>query len=56
MAENKKIKIITCAICVKFCRNGDEEKLNDFIKGIKEEGFEEIIFSCDFLKNYYKNQ
>jgi len=52
MAENNKTKTITCAICTKFCQNGNEKKLDDLIKKTKEEGFEKIIFLCDFLKNY----
>ena len=52
MAENNKVKAITCTICTKFCQNQDREKINSLIKRIKEEGFEPI-FSCDFLKNLY---
>ncbi|MFA4833985.1 MAG: hypothetical protein WC619_04040 [Patescibacteria group bacterium] len=55
MAENNGIKTITCTICTKFCQNGDEKKLNKLIEEIKDEGFEKVIFSCDFLKNYHIN-
>ncbi|MDD5071947.1 MAG: hypothetical protein PHQ42_04410 [Patescibacteria group bacterium] len=51
MAGNNKTKVITCAVCSRFCQNRDGEKLGDLIKRIKEEGFKPV-FSCDFLKNY----
>lgn len=52
MTGDNKVRVITCVICTKFCQNRDEERLNNLIRGIKEEGFEPI-FSCNFLKNNF---
>ena len=52
---NKKVKVINCAVCAKFCQNKDKESLENLIKKIREEGFKPV-FSCDFLKSYFVKQ
>lgn len=46
-------KLITCINCSKFCRNNDIDALTKKIQTAQDEGYTEIVFLCEILKNFF---